>query len=783
MTLLLLLAMIGLLAPQTARAHPADNFFLTHTLTLTPEAIQTQVAIAPGSLLARAIWFAADSDGDEAISAEEADAWAQSWVGTLRIEVDGSPARADLAAVDWPDSIDALVTGEQAITLSAAIPAVPRESLRYISTFDPESSINRFALHAEGLPFGQPQQDGGQLVVPLVDGTLETWDSGTPTTGRSLAATQTARVNQLTGLLRTAQLTPVIVLIALSASLGLGAIHALTPGHGKALVAAYLVGSRGTPRHAIALGGIVTLTHTGSVLALGLLTLAASRFLVPTDVFPILEIASGLLIIGMGIGLLRVRIKGLRGVLNLPEPPPTPPQPEPPADGKKRIAINQSIETRVYEDLSWRSLITLGISGGLVPCPDAIAILLVAIAINRLALGLTLVTTFSLGLAAVLIVIGVAVVRSRGFLSTLDGFKQATAALPLVSAVIVLGLGLLVTGNAVAGSNLLPAARFALDDAWIVYLAPDETFRQQVYVIRATGGDPQQITDEPLSVWDYSIIDGEIIYAAERSGGSGLWAVTPGSEPRLLLDCVQASCSAPTPAPQGLLYTRLDAAAVVGQGYSTLWWLDTETGETGPLFQDSSLPTTNGRYSPDGTRLAYAAPDGSGSRLTIYDVLAGQLAGVTRRVADPVVWAPDGEAFLYIDEAIIGEAVVRRAFLYDVDSQTPTPLSDDPAIADLEGAWSPDGAWLAVIRKEVAAGSLHFANQVWVVRPDGSQARQITAAEEAIFGEPAWAPDSRTLVATRYDSATAENRLVLVNVETGTVTTLDASGFHPEWLR
>ena len=103
---------------------------------------------------------------------------------------------------------------------------------------------------------------------------------------------------------RTRNTTPGFYALALVVALALGALHALTPGHGKTVVAAYLVGSHGTNLHAVSLGAVTTLTHTGSVLLLGLVALLASRFIVPNDLFPLLEVASGVLIILLGANLL-----------------------------------------------------------------------------------------------------------------------------------------------------------------------------------------------------------------------------------------------------------------------------------------------------------------------------------------------------------------------------------------------------------------------------------------------------------------------------------------------
>ena len=115
----------------------------------------------------------------------------------------------------------------------------------------------------------------------------------------------------LTGLVKTGQFSPLFLVSAFLLSLALGSLHALTPGHGKALVGAYLVGSQGRTRDAIFLGLIVTLTHTGSVLILGLVTLFASHYILPALIVPWLEVISGLLVIGFGINLLIQRRRAL----------------------------------------------------------------------------------------------------------------------------------------------------------------------------------------------------------------------------------------------------------------------------------------------------------------------------------------------------------------------------------------------------------------------------------------------------------------------------------------
>jgi len=236
------------------------------------------------------------------------------------------------------------------------------------------------------------------------------------------------------------ELSPLFLLVALGLAVALGGLHALTPGHGKTLVAAYLIGSRGTVTHAVALGGIVTFTHTASVIAIGLLALLASQFIVPNVLGPALEILSGFLVLYLGVRLLWNRWGDFRR-----------------GDSHHGHHHEHSEygerehhhEHHLPEQVKLGDLVTLGISGGLVPCPEALGIMLIAIGLNRISLGLGLVVAFSFGLAVILIIIGVLLVRSKTLLDGLGGRGEDwQRRLPLVSAFIVtlLGLGIVAKG-------------------------------------------------------------------------------------------------------------------------------------------------------------------------------------------------------------------------------------------------------------------------------------------------------------------------------------------------
>ncbi len=248
-------------------------------------------------------------------------------------------------------------------------------------------------------------------------------------------------------------------LFALSA-FALGALHALEPGHGKTVVAAYLVGSGGRVRDAVLLGAVVTLTHTSSILVLGLLTVLASAYLVPETVHEILEVLSGLLVVAVGLWMVRDRLLLHRHGHRHPREehtPPAHPHEHPPEDGHGHHGHHHPPPRG--ERLSLGNLIALGVSGGMVPCPAALALLLAAVAVGNVLWGLSLVVVFSLGLATVLIAIGVALVTAASFagrfVETGDGRAARYAA--AASAVVVTALGVAMTARAfidVAGLSL-----------------------------------------------------------------------------------------------------------------------------------------------------------------------------------------------------------------------------------------------------------------------------------------------------------------------------------------
>jgi ABC-type nickel/cobalt efflux system permease component RcnA len=326
------------------------------------------------------------------------------------------------------------------------------------------------------------------LAAPLAERTAElSFSVGALPAGAVALRTRDGRTlvqsrDRFAELISIPKLTPWMVFLGLLIAAGLGALHALSPGHGKTVVGAYLVGSRGTARHAAFLGLTVTITHTLGVFALGLITLFASRYILPERLFPILSLISGAIVLVIGATLF---IRRLRSALGLG------------AVGHHHHHDHEHGENdhggeaghdhghdhgggwhsheggRPHSHLlpgadgsrvTWRNLLALGISGGLLPCPSALVVLLSAIALHRVGYGMVLVLAFSLGLACTLTGIGLAFVFAGRLLKertkSITGGKAARL-LPALSALVITCVGAAICYEALVNSGVNFSTLFA----------------------------------------------------------------------------------------------------------------------------------------------------------------------------------------------------------------------------------------------------------------------------------------------------------------------------------
>jgi nickel/cobalt exporter len=291
--------------------------------------------------------------------------------------------------------------------------------------------------------------------------------------------------------------SPTVILISLLSALLWGALHAFTPGHGKTVVAAYLIGDRGTAWHAAFLGLTVTLTHTLGVFALGGVAMYLSRYILPEALFPWLSVVSGLLVVVIGLSLLFSRSRDLFGsgkarhtTLRHADGPHThshgghdhsyayahvahshPHGGHEHSHEHVRSAHSHDGHEHTHSQgghthshlppgaddskAGIHGLVALGVSGGLVPCPAALVLLLSAISLGRLGFGMVLVVVFSMGLAVVLTGIGLLMVYARRLFERYSFETRIPRFLPVASAAAISFVGLVIVLGALSQTGLV----------------------------------------------------------------------------------------------------------------------------------------------------------------------------------------------------------------------------------------------------------------------------------------------------------------------------------------
>ena len=435
--------------PPAVVAHPLDEFYQVTYITMAPNRITLQIELYPGVLIAPQILAMIDTNQDDRISEVESQAYVDLFLKDITFEVDDQSTLLVATNLEFPTPLDLKAgVGLIRFNLYTNLPADHRGNHHffYKNNHQPDVGIylvNTLGDAAHWVKIAKQERDIFQASVRVEysinpDAPVDFGEADI-LTKIDVPGGVTKGQEQLTRYLYDPNLSLLFLLIALGLSAVLGGLHALTPGHGKTLLAAYLIGSRGTVGHAVALGGIVTFTHTASVIVIGLLALLASQFIVPNMLVPSLEILSGLLVVYMGSRLVWARWKALRKE----DPHHHDHSPNHPHDHDHHHTLPESVKMS--------DLLTLGISGGLLPCPEALGIMLIAIGLNRILLGLGLIVAFSFGLAAVLMIIGILLVRSKVLLDRLSNVRGPVrweTLLPIVSAVIVtlLGLGIVAKG-------------------------------------------------------------------------------------------------------------------------------------------------------------------------------------------------------------------------------------------------------------------------------------------------------------------------------------------------
>lgn len=465
-------------AAPPASAHPLGNFTVNRAIAIEIGASVTVRAVLDlAEIPAYEAILEIDTDGDDAVSDAEgapyADATCATWRAAIEVMVDREPIELMVAAppkLTFPDGAGGLPTlrvecrlefpladdqdrhalelrdttlderiGWREVSAAAAPGAViddssvPAASQTGLLTAYPEESLATPPdVRSAALTFRLGRDPGSPAAAP--DG--------------AIGARSTAD-DPLAGLIG-GPLSPPLIVLAILLSLGLGAVHALSPGHGKTLVAAYVIGAGGSARSAVQIGLWVAVSHTAGVFVLGLVTLVASQYLLPERLIAWLSLGSGVVVTGLGIVLLaRVMTRIGRASSRSRDHHDHPHDHDHDHGHAHGHAHPHAHPDPAGGRLSWRAAVALGFAGGAVPSASALIVFLVALATDRLALGMLLIFCFGLGMAVVLGGLAFAVSRLRAVASDPSRWPMRPLTRRLAAlAPVAAGLVVLVTGIA-----------------------------------------------------------------------------------------------------------------------------------------------------------------------------------------------------------------------------------------------------------------------------------------------------------------------------------------------
>jgi nickel/cobalt exporter len=518
----LVLAVVVLsLLPSEAEAHPLGNFTINHYSRLEFADGQTRItyvldlAEIPTFQQKRLLDTNADGDLSEAEAAAYLDAELPSLLGGLRLTVGDEvlPMRVLDTSASYRSGQGGLPTLRIEARLLADLPKTweehgsgsytdrsyeDRPGWREIvvqggpgvavegSTVPSSGVSNELRSYPQGYLSSPPDQREARFTLAPGDSTAAGDNIASQVTERVGTVNNGGMPGHVASLISVDRLSASIIALAMLIAFFWGAAHALTPGHGKAVVAAYLIGARGTIKHAGFLGLTVTLTHTVGVFALGAVTLFLSRYILPEDLYPWLNVVSGLLVVTIGLYLLHQRLRSVSRLGGADERHThmhgngtdarshhegahayTPHDHQYPhvdghtvhthPHGDHQHSYSHGGNTRSHlppgadgSKVSWRSLLALGVSGGLVPCPAALVLLLGAISLGRLGFGMVLVVAFSTGLAIVLAGIGVLMIYAKWLFERFSFEVRVPRLLPAASALVISLAGLMILVGALS---------------------------------------------------------------------------------------------------------------------------------------------------------------------------------------------------------------------------------------------------------------------------------------------------------------------------------------------
>ncbi len=471
----MLSAFIIFLTAFSAGAHPLGNFSVNHYSHIEIE--KSQVKLRAVLDMAEIPTFQEsqqiDADKNGALSPEELNVYAEKltpeYIANLVLTIDGAAVNFNVAGknISLPMGSGNLPTLRLEWDLEGDLPASESEIRRL--KFENKNGLERIGWNEivvgrvaginvfDSTAFGSGSSDElksypqESLTAPLAERTAEfsftknaLLPDAKPLQNRDGQTSTPVEKDRFAELIAVPEVTPQIILLGLLVAFGLGAAHALSPGHGKAVVGAYLVGSKGTPKHALFLGATVTVTHTLGVFALGIVMFFASAYILPERLMPVLSFVSGLLVLLIGLSLFKSRLLSILGYETGGHDHHGESSHEH-ADLPENFTHTHGGSTHTHippQQVTWRNLLALGISGGLLPCPSALVLMLSAINIGRVGYGIVLTIAFSFGLAATLTAVGlVFLYGGKIFDSPTLSSSRIVKLLPVFSALVIAGVG------------------------------------------------------------------------------------------------------------------------------------------------------------------------------------------------------------------------------------------------------------------------------------------------------------------------------------------------------
>jgi nickel/cobalt transporter (NicO) family protein len=526
--LLALLGAVGwtLLLPTLAAAHPLGNFTINTyaDVRIEPDRVLLDVVVDQAEIPTYLARDDLDLDFDGSISDEEIETGrvdaCRKTAGSLELTAGGQPLELvnKEAALSFPPGVSGLSTMRLVCAFEARLPApigAAPTTIAYSDGSYPDrigwreivvtasgvtvatagtkplrgtSVSDRLTSYPEDL-LATPLADEGVVVEATIGGaTLPAFDvpDAEPVPGAVIEPSPTAPVSyapspapvaaapavvpggvtgaELPSIFGEADLTPIVILLSLLAAAGLGAWHALTPGHGKTLMAAYLVGTRGTTLHALGLGLSVSVSHTAGILVLAGVVVGLAGAVAPDTVVRWAPVVAAVSIAIIGAWMLLNELRRRRASAHA--------VPEHRHDGADHHHDDSHhldhIDDHVHahggvahshgpapgSSITWRSLFLLGLAGGLIPSTSALLILLGSIAAGRPLFGFVLVVAFGLGMAVVMSGIGLVLVAARDRVERIElgpGLARVRETAPLIASVVVLSFGVVLTAQALGG--------------------------------------------------------------------------------------------------------------------------------------------------------------------------------------------------------------------------------------------------------------------------------------------------------------------------------------------